>query len=340
MKGLPVALLLALLGTGPVAAADAPPHFIYVTHEASGDLGIIDGARRELVATVPVGKRPRGARLSQQGRFLYVALSGSPIAGPGADPSTLPAPDKSADGIAIVDLRERKLLRVLRGVSDPERLVLTADDHRLFIASTGTGTIVVADADSGATLTTLAAGASAGLGLSPDGRHVFVSAAAAPVVTVIDAHGRRVAKQIAVGQGPGGAAFSPDGRWAYVAGRNDASITFIDARKLEPVHTLRLPKPGLEPAALAVSPDGGRLYVATGRAGSVAIVDTAAREVLREITVGAHPSALVLSPDGRWLYSANGASNDVAVVDTRAFEVVARIRVGERPWSVVVGPTP
>lgn len=338
MKGLPAALLLALLGTGPVAAADAPPHFVYVTHEVSGDLGIIDGARHELVATVPVGKRPRGARLSQQGRFLYVALSGSPIAAPGSDPSTLPAPDKSADGIAIVDLRERKLLRVLRGVSDPERLVLAADDHRLFIASTGT--VVIADADSGETLTTLPAGASAGLGLSPDGRQVYVSAAAAPVVTVIDAHARRIASQIAVGQGPGGAAFSPDGRWAYVAGRNDASITFIDARKLEPVHTLRLPKPGLEPTALAVSPDGGRLYVATGRAGSVVIVDTVAREVLREITVGAHPSALVLSPDGRWLYSANGASNDVAVIDTRAFEVVARIRVGERPWSVVVGPTP
>src|SRR5215471_19028412 len=70
---------------------------IYVTNEVSGDLTVIDSASRQIIATVPLGKRPRGIHASPDHKTLYVALSGSPIAGPGVDETTLPPPDKSAD---------------------------------------------------------------------------------------------------------------------------------------------------------------------------------------------------------------------------------------------------
>jgi hypothetical protein len=43
-----------------------------------------------------------------------VALSGSPIAPPGVDESTLPPPDKRADGIGVVSVADRKLLRIVK----------------------------------------------------------------------------------------------------------------------------------------------------------------------------------------------------------------------------------
>src|SRR5262245_207219 len=116
----------------PAPAAPAPeppkaPYYVYVTNEPGGDLTIIDGGTNEAVATVPLGKRPRGIRVSPDGTKLFVALSGSPIAGPGVDESKLPPADKAADGIGIFDIAQRKVVNVLHGGSDPEQTSLSQD---------------------------------------------------------------------------------------------------------------------------------------------------------------------------------------------------------------------
>src|SRR5688572_30566974 len=93
----------------PVAAkpVEPPAVGVYVTNEQSGDLSIIDAGTQVLVATVPLGKRPRGIAVSPDRTMLYVALSGSPAAGPGVDEKTLPPPDRTADGIGVVDVRQQ-----------------------------------------------------------------------------------------------------------------------------------------------------------------------------------------------------------------------------------------
>src|SRR5215510_3829222 len=100
---------------------------LFVTNENGGDISVIDVASHRVTATIPIGKRPRGIRLSPDGKLLYVALSGSPIAGPGVDESTLPPPDRKADGIGVVDLKARKFLRLMPGGSDPERVAISQD---------------------------------------------------------------------------------------------------------------------------------------------------------------------------------------------------------------------
>ena len=57
----------------PCLPAAAAPH-VYVANERSNDITIIDIATNSVVATVPVGQRPRGLGLSPDGRTLYVAL--------------------------------------------------------------------------------------------------------------------------------------------------------------------------------------------------------------------------------------------------------------------------
>ena len=107
----------------PATAPTPPPVAgrLFVTNENGGDISVIDVATQKVVATIPVGKRPRGIRLSRDGSQVFVALSGSPIAPPGVDESTLPPPDKKADGIGIVSVKDLKLERVIRGGSDPEQ---------------------------------------------------------------------------------------------------------------------------------------------------------------------------------------------------------------------------
>ena len=96
------------------APAESTAFKLYVTNEVSGDMTIIDSADYHVIATVPLGKRPRGIHPSPDRKTIYVALSGSPIAGPGVDESTLPPPDKSADGIGVFDVAQRKIVRVLK----------------------------------------------------------------------------------------------------------------------------------------------------------------------------------------------------------------------------------
>src|SRR3954447_20665003 len=135
------ALLSLLAGRAAAAGEGGPAYWVCASNEKSGDVSIIDPANRQVVATVPVGNRPRGIHPSPDGKFLYVALTASGGEGPpdarGAggkkpDPSERPkeapgeaapgAPDGGArakgngrpgDGVAVVDLRERKLVKVL-----------------------------------------------------------------------------------------------------------------------------------------------------------------------------------------------------------------------------------
>src|SRR5579864_1937350 len=106
MKTAAVVLLLSLLvGCGP----GGPAYKVYISNEGSGDLTVIDPERQEALATVPIGKRARGLHASADGKLIYIALSGSPFAPPGVDESTLPLPDKSADGIGVFDIAANKM---------------------------------------------------------------------------------------------------------------------------------------------------------------------------------------------------------------------------------------
>ena len=90
--------------TTPSAAATAAPGpRAYVTNEVSGDLTVIDLTSQSVVATIPLGKRPRGIQLSPDRTKLYVALSGSPIAAPGVDESKLPPAGKRFLGVVAAE---------------------------------------------------------------------------------------------------------------------------------------------------------------------------------------------------------------------------------------------
>ena len=94
----------AAASTTQAAPKPIPPGpKLFVTNEVGGDITVIDVGTHEAVATIAVGKRPRGVRVSPDAAMVYVAVSGSPIGGPGVDESKLPAADKKADGIAEVE---------------------------------------------------------------------------------------------------------------------------------------------------------------------------------------------------------------------------------------------
>jgi YVTN family beta-propeller protein len=337
-------LLLSSCSSAPEGAktekklVEAPkpvsPYLVYVTNEGSGDLSVLDPQLDKPLETIPLGKRPRGVQFAS-GK-IYVALSGSPSAPPGVDESTLPPPDKSADGIGEVDLGQKKVLRKLFGGSDPEQFAVSADSKLLYVANEDAAGLSVIDIADSKVLTTVKTGEEPeGVRLRPDGKVVYVTSEDEGTISVVDTASNKALTKIKVGRRPRDIAFLPDASKAFVTNENDASVSVLDGNKHKFLRTIEVEK-GLKPMGLAITRDGGRLYVSTGRGKKVVVIDTKTEKIVSSFEVGTRPWGIALSPDEKLLFTANGPSNDVTVVDVATEKIVRKIPVGERPWGIVV----
>ena len=76
-----IAWFCSFLALGSAAGA-AQNYRVYVSNERSGDVTVISGKDHQVLSTIAVGKRPRGIQAIPDGKAVYVALSGTPIAAP------------------------------------------------------------------------------------------------------------------------------------------------------------------------------------------------------------------------------------------------------------------
>lgn len=317
-----------------------PATAVYVTNEASGNLTVIDAETNQVFATVPLGKRPRGIHLSPDGKLVYVALSGSPIAPPGVDEDTLPPPDKSADGIGVVDAAQNAFLKLMPVGSDPEEFTLSLDGSKFYVANEDVGVASIVNVASGQIIKSLPVGDEPeGVGITPDGKFVYVTSEDDSSVALIDTATDNLVKTIKVGRRPRAVAFLPDGSRAYVTAENDGTVAVIDTAKKSLLKTIKLEGEGVKPMGIAVAPDGRKIYVSTGRFGKVFAIDTATEKVIGSVEVGTRPWGIAITPDGKTLYTANGPSNDVSVLDAETLQVKAKVKVGDRPWGIAIRST-
>jgi len=341
-------LTLATLGIAAGCGSRAAPRAeakLYISDEENGVVVVVDLGAARVVASIPVGKRPRGLKLSRDNKLLYVALSGSPRGGPGVDESKLPPADRSADGIGVVDLAKGALVRTIESGQDPETFDLSPDGNTLYVSNEESAELAVVDLASGKIRGRAHVGNEPeGVTVTPDGKLVFVTSEGSNEVTAVDTQTLAVVAHVPTGPRPRSIAFTPDGRTGFVTNENNASLTVVDVAASKPAGDIKLhlasPMPaGPRPMGTALSPDGKLLYVSTGRGGSVSIVDVASRQQVRSIDgVGDRPWGIAVSADGTHLYTANGSSHDVSIVNIETGNVDKRVALGGLPWGVVVGP--
>jgi YVTN family beta-propeller protein len=331
-------LVIPLLALLPPQAQAARA---YVSNEDDGTVSVIDTQRLEQVASIEVGKRPRGLVLSKDGRELYVAVSGLPKCPPPiTDEQCAKLPrDPAADGVAVVDTATLKQTRLIKGVSDPERVEITADGRTLFVSNEDAARLTVLDVASGKVLANIPVGREPeGVRLSPNGRWLVVTSENDDNIAIIDARARKTLHTVAVGKRPRDVAFTADSGTAYVSGEGDASVYRVALPSGTPAATLITLRKEARPMGMLLDAPREQLYVSTGRGGTVAVISPGEAKLVREIQVGGRPWGIALSPDGRRLVTANGPSGEVVVIDTDTFTVLGRVHAGHGPWGVVAGP--
>jgi YVTN family beta-propeller protein len=335
-----VAVLLLLAAPSALLAQDG--YLVYVTNEDSNDLSIIDPVTNEVMMTLPVGKRPRGVRVSPDGKYVLTALSGSPKCPPSMPDEQCEAlgADRSLDGIALIDAATHGLVRVLPSGSDPEQFDIDPSGDRLVVSNEDAGQASFVDVENGEVIRTVAVGTEPeGVKISPDGSVAAVTSESEHDIAVIDMQTGAVLARVEVGLRPRDVVFTSDGTHALVSSELGRLVAVIDTSNWTVVRRIEI-SPTALPMGLAVLDDARTLFVANGREGTVSRVDLQGGGVTGTAEVGARPWGIALSPDGTRLYTANGPSNDVTVVDTSDLTVIATIPVGSTPWGVAVGPRP
>jgi YVTN family beta-propeller protein len=341
---------LLLSALWPIAGWTAG-YQIFVSDEHSGEVTIIDGADYHVIATVPVGKRPRGIHPSPDGKTIYVALSGTPIQAPPKldahgnpilkhksddDDDDDTAADKSADGIGVLDIVSHRITGKIKVGSDPEEFDISKDGTRLYVSNEDVKTASVVNIASGKVEHIIPVGPEPeGVNTTPDGKSFYVTCEAGGDIYVIETTGYTSTAHFKVPPRPRSVAFVPGGNVGFIPSESVGQLNVIDTATPHVTKVITLPE-GARPMRVKISKDGKLVYVSEGRLGTISVLDAHSFQILNSIKVGERPWGIELSPDGRFLFSANGPSNDVSVVDLQTNKEVTRVKAGGSPWGITV----
>ncbi len=273
----------------------------------------------------------------------------------------------AAFGAALADDVAREAASEYLG---PTGVAVSGDGRVLFAALSDARQVAIVDLPDASHIRTVPTPTEpTGLVLSPDGRRLYVTcAAAASSVLEVDAVSGKILASFPAGHTAMGPTVSPDGARLYVCNRFDHNVSVIDLanrKELARVGVVR------EPAAAAVSPDGGELWVANflpavpanqygvlAAAAVVTVVDTGTFQTaqVRPITGTTSARGLALTPDGKFALLAHilaryhlptkrvdGSwmnANALTVIDTGRREVLNTVLLdgffegAANPWGV------
>lgn len=174
-----------------------------------------------------------------------------------------------------------------------------------------------------------------GLALGPGGSTLYVTEAAAGVVSVLSLPSGALVQTIPVGEAPAGAAFDPLNGLLYVANHGAATVSVISPRNDSVVATIPA---GFNPVDVAVSLSNGNVYVSNEASANVTVIDDQNNTVLTSVPVGAGPLGVAYSPSDDAVYVADNGSDAVSIINTTTNAVGSPVPVGTTPVAVAPGP--
>ena len=306
-----------------LAAGASEAREIYVSNEKGNSITIVDGDKLAVVATVPVGNRPRGIALSPDGKWLYICAS-------------------EDDTIEIMDTATRQIVGTLPSGPDPEVIVISRDGSVIYAANEDDNMVTAVDVASRTVLSEIPVGVEPeGMAVSHDSKWVVNTSETTNMAHFIDADTHEITDNVLVDQRPRVAEFTADDAEVWVTAEIGGTVSVIDNAAREVKHKIKFEIPGvpteaIQPVGVRIKKDRSLAFVALGPANRVAAIDAKTYEVKKYLLVGQRVWQLGFSPDEKFIYSTNGVSNDITVIDVDNLESVRSVPVGAYPWGIAV----
>jgi YVTN family beta-propeller protein len=227
-----LAFVAALLIAAGAQARDSGQ--VFVSSEKDNALAVVDAARGEVSAAIPICKRPRHLQLGPDRSKLFVACS-------------------DGNHIAVWDIAARKVVDKLDVGADPEMFDISPDGRMLYASNEEDSALTAYDLVAHRKLFEVKVGGEPeGVKVSADGKTVYVASEAASMVHVVDVASRKVVKNIAVGKRPRRFLLTPAQLW--VTNELGASVSVIALADHAVQATIDFKPPGMRSEDVTARP--------------------------------------------------------------------------------------
>jgi YVTN family beta-propeller protein len=189
---------------------------LYVTTENEKSVSIIDPATLKIVGSVPTGQ--------EQSHMLAVSRDGKRGYTANVGPGT----------VSVLDLEEKKLIKVIPVAKMTQRISLSVDDKLVFTADQFEPRLVVIDTATNEVKTHIVLPEIAyGTCPSPDGKWLVVALININEVAVVNLETMKVTGTVKVPKAPQAVLVRPDSAVAYVSCDASAQVAVIDLKDVK-----------------------------------------------------------------------------------------------------------
>lgn len=302
---------------GVLVAPATQAGVLVVAYNGESRAALVDADSHRTLATLPTGPGPHEVRVSPDGRYAYVAISG---AGPGGN------------SVTVIDLKRRKVKAnlTLGSYTRPHDVRVSRDGRLIWVVCAPARTILEMDSGSGKILKTYQTGQEGSwfLEVTPDERKIYTPNLEGKSVSVIE-RATGATKVIPFGAEVYGIDITPDGRHVWVSG---PGLAVIDTARDEVVARLQTAEPNT--GRVRLTPDGKKAVVGSDSSTKVSVFDVQTRRLTGEIETGARHKVITVSGDGRRAFLTNPDDDSVSVVDIALGRQVAVFRTGKKPDGI------
>lgn len=259
---------------------------LVVAVRESGDVQIIDIASKMVVQRIHVGKNPEFVRV--RGDLAFVSYEPSSTGKP-PKPGAHDARKADDDGdeeparVAVIDLKQRKVLRHIVCGAETEGIEITPDGQRIVVTNEADHTLTLHDVRTGKRLKTVDTKRYGvrprGIKLSPDGQTFVATLEFANKLLVLD-RDLKPLRTVDTGASPYGVAFDSTGKHVLVAAARDQKLQVFDARSFDKVAEVPV---GERCWHFSFTPDERQVLVTCGRSKETLVVDTASWQVTQKL---------------------------------------------------------
>ncbi len=276
-------------------------------------------------------------------RILGACLLAAALAGVSActkNPSPPPQPymafvaDSLSDAVAVVGLREMRLLTSVPVPSPTELKVRPGSQEVWALSKTGTAS-VISYPELRVSRKVSVGGSAASLVFSRDGREAYVLDPARGDLVFVDAEAGKESARVHLIQGIKYLALTPDGKTLVISETDQNRLAFVDVGSRKLAGTTET---GKAPGPVAILPNSGQVFVADMGEKKISVADVDERKLLVNLETGYTPLGLVLKPDGGELFALSSDST-LVILDAFHDDVEQNASIGVGPASALIAPT-
>lgn len=312
------------VGQNPVAVAASPTrNEVYVVNSGAaaglGSLTVINAESNAAVATIGLRRQPVSIDVSADGKFAYVANSGS-------------------NSVSVVDLEARREVAAIGAGEQPVAARISPDGKSLAAANRQGNSVTIIDPAARRVRAVFeGCPAAADIVITPHSEKAFAACSGGRQVMAIalarNHQPDRMEALMDVGNGPAQLALKPDGGELFVMNSLSNSISEVVTGTNDVGGAYQM---GMAPNHGIVSSDNAVLYVANAGSQEVILysVDTSKRG--GAIHVGDGPAAMAFSAAGHLLFVVDRGSSDLAVVRLSSKSLFTLLPTGRRPGAIAV----